>query len=183
MRCSQTEVIVMNSTSPRHASNRRRLFVYLVLVLALAVAVAVFDMAYGEQRLAPWIGGRPNNVIPPGEPFAKYAYYEEGGVRLGQWQIVRPPVYLEFLGYVVVMPEGGRPVAVTENRVFYRSGSLQRDVKAYDSTGTEIDFYPLTLTQEEASRLAPHARVVAFEYDESGTLAARHEWVNGILRP
>lgn len=160
---------------PGSTSSRRRTLL-LVLLAVVAVAVVAFaDMAYGSQTMSVVIGGKDDET-------GNKKYYDQSGIRLGKWNIVRAQVEVELLGFSIVRLDDGRPFPIMENRLYFRDGTLKRDAKAFDADGKEISFYPKDFTHDDLVTLASLPKVVVYDYDENQSLVATHEWIDGVLR-
>lgn len=157
--------------------NMRRLTIALACVLVIALLAVVFtDMTIGAQHLSFVLGGKPN------EEQVNRIYYPDGGFRIGKWQIVRPPLKVQYLGYVVeVLPDGTRvPIGVGTG--WYPDGTLKREHLVFDESGQETQFYLMSTSDEELAKLQPHAKVVMRDYKSDGSLELEQVWINGVLQ-
>lgn len=153
--------------------NYRRLIAYLTLVLILLLAVLALDMTVGRQWASSVIGGGPAKE--------SWVMYHEGGVRIGKWQIIRPPVKTRFIGYNIEQLSDGTTMPVLENNSWYEDGTKWFETKAYDLNGDETDFYPPDTPEATLARSAPLPLVVRREFSPDGTLLRETRWTNGVL--
>ena len=162
----------MKTSSDRTVS-RRRFWIWIGIGFASCGLLLASDMIFGAQYASAVIGGGPENS-------ESVMRYPEGGVQIGKWQIVRPPIQYELLGYQVEELGDGRLYPIGVNKVWNEDGDLIRDFKAFDADGKEVAFYPLDADQSDLDTLKPHAKVVMYDYSDDGRVSSEHTWIDGV---
>ncbi|MCB9932496.1 MAG: hypothetical protein H6841_03650 [Planctomycetes bacterium] len=153
----------------------RRVIAYTALLALLVLAALFIDMAFGKQWASGLFGGRDWK-----EP---HAMYYDGGVKVGNWQIVRPPIKERFIGCDVWRLEDGTTLPVTESNAWYEDGSLWYETKAYDAAGNETTFYDVDTPVTALQKADSIPLVIRREYAPSGELIREDRYVNGVYQP
>jgi hypothetical protein len=166
-------VIVMASTLTKR---KRTIILALVGVPLLAGLAGALDMAWGSQQLSFMLSAREDLKSD-----MDHWYFEDGGVFLGEWMLVRPPIEGKFLGKSKVrLVRDHDMIPVVWDRTFYRDGSIRTDTKVFDEAGNEASFHDQYLTDDEVMEFPPHPLLIVYRYDETGALTSSEErWEHG----